>query len=280
MPVPSSLSSLSTTASSNSPAGSEQVFPQLDDYIRFQSACLAQLRDQKLSLTGGTLSGPVVAGDQSSNTGSVRSMPGNSTITGAISFHNNTGSRHGYIGYGPVGGSEIPIFADTGKYYRFQTAAPRSAVAASNAEDLTRKQEVDAAVAAVAATVGNSLLKANNLSDIANAATALTNLGGLAQSDFEFVNANPGRLRIKNFLLQWGFVSVPTDGSAVAAFSTPFGAAWSAQATVIHNSTEGSSSTIGAHILNWNTTHITLGITDENVTGAHDVHYVAFGSTP
>lgn len=43
MPVPSTIGSLSTTASSNSPAGSESVFPDLDGYLRSLSAFIAQL---------------------------------------------------------------------------------------------------------------------------------------------------------------------------------------------------------------------------------------------
>jgi hypothetical protein len=45
MPVPSGLASLSQTAASNSPAGSDAVFPNLDDYLRELFADLARLRD-------------------------------------------------------------------------------------------------------------------------------------------------------------------------------------------------------------------------------------------
>lgn len=45
MPVPSSITELSQTATDNQPPGSEAVFPQLDNYIRFIFACLAELRD-------------------------------------------------------------------------------------------------------------------------------------------------------------------------------------------------------------------------------------------
>lgn len=48
MPVPASLASLSTTAASNSPAGTENPFPDLDDHLRFGYSCLALLRDGKL----------------------------------------------------------------------------------------------------------------------------------------------------------------------------------------------------------------------------------------
>ena len=46
MPVPASIDELSPTESANYPAGTEQVFPNLDNYLRFHAACLAQLRDR------------------------------------------------------------------------------------------------------------------------------------------------------------------------------------------------------------------------------------------
>lgn len=45
MPVPTTLASLSTTAASNSPAGGENPFPDLDDHIRAGYAFDAQNRD-------------------------------------------------------------------------------------------------------------------------------------------------------------------------------------------------------------------------------------------
>lgn len=44
MPVPTLFSDLSTTVASNSPSGSENVFPNLDDYIRFINAALASIK--------------------------------------------------------------------------------------------------------------------------------------------------------------------------------------------------------------------------------------------
>lgn len=46
MPVPNSIDDLSVTPSENFPLGTEQVFPSLDNYMRFYAACLAQLRDR------------------------------------------------------------------------------------------------------------------------------------------------------------------------------------------------------------------------------------------
>jgi hypothetical protein len=42
MPVPTAITDLSTSAAGNSPAGSDTVFPSLDDYIRALSAFIAQ----------------------------------------------------------------------------------------------------------------------------------------------------------------------------------------------------------------------------------------------
>ena len=50
MPVPASINDLSTTPASNSPAGTETAI-LTDDYLRFQAACIAALRDSQVSLT-------------------------------------------------------------------------------------------------------------------------------------------------------------------------------------------------------------------------------------
>jgi hypothetical protein len=46
MPVPNSIDELSPNSAENYPAGTEPVFPNLDNYIRFHAACIAQLRDE------------------------------------------------------------------------------------------------------------------------------------------------------------------------------------------------------------------------------------------
>ena len=45
MPVPTLITDLSTTLASNSPAGSDNVFPSLDDYLRALSGFIASIRD-------------------------------------------------------------------------------------------------------------------------------------------------------------------------------------------------------------------------------------------
>lgn len=46
MPIPNSIDELSTNPAENYPAGTEPVFPGLDNYIRFHAACIASLRDE------------------------------------------------------------------------------------------------------------------------------------------------------------------------------------------------------------------------------------------
>ena len=45
MPVPSAITDLSTTAGSNSPSGSDNVFPDLDNYVQAYASFIALLRD-------------------------------------------------------------------------------------------------------------------------------------------------------------------------------------------------------------------------------------------
>lgn len=73
MAVPTLITDLSTTPASNSPAGSENVFPNLDDYLRVQSAFLASIRDNSGNgwvspyLATGTLAAPPAIGSTTPN---------------------------------------------------------------------------------------------------------------------------------------------------------------------------------------------------------------------
>ncbi|MCD6674835.1 MAG: phage tail protein [Burkholderiaceae bacterium] len=52
MPVPTAITDLSTTASANSPAGSDAVFPSLDDYLRAHASFIAQLNAALSAMSG------------------------------------------------------------------------------------------------------------------------------------------------------------------------------------------------------------------------------------
>lgn len=57
MPVPTAITDLSTSAAGNSPAGSDAILPDLDNYIRALSAFIAQNYADKLPKAGGTMTG-------------------------------------------------------------------------------------------------------------------------------------------------------------------------------------------------------------------------------
>lgn len=89
MPIPSSISDLSTTASSNSPSGGDSPGDG-DDYIRAQSAFIAQLRD-KLNGTAatGTIKQPAFDGTASGTLiGATLTTPTltTPTLNGAVTF--------------------------------------------------------------------------------------------------------------------------------------------------------------------------------------------------
>lgn len=82
MPLPSSINDLSTTAGSNSPAGSES--PSLiDDYLRAYASYIALLRDQKAALNSTTQSiASATTTDIGAATTAEVEISGTTTITG------------------------------------------------------------------------------------------------------------------------------------------------------------------------------------------------------
>lgn len=93
MPVPTSFADLSTTVASNSPAGSENVFPSLDDYIRFVNAALASIRANTatngwvspyLPLAGGTLTGPLTATAFTGDGSALTALSATALTTGTV----------------------------------------------------------------------------------------------------------------------------------------------------------------------------------------------------
>lgn len=114
MPVPTSFADLSTTPASNSPAGSENVFPDLDDYIRFINAALASISAN--TATNGWVS-PYVAGSGSwaipgtigsttPNTGAFTTLSASGTVSGA-------GFTARFADPGPIGSTTPSTIAGT-----------------------------------------------------------------------------------------------------------------------------------------------------------------------
>lgn len=69
MPVPTNITDLSTTAGSNSPAGTESIGTNADDYIRAHAAFIAALRDGSKNTALGSVGAPAIAFTGDLNTG-------------------------------------------------------------------------------------------------------------------------------------------------------------------------------------------------------------------
>ena len=78
MAIPTSFADLSTTPASNSPAGGDSVFPDLDGFLRFVNAALASISANTatngwvspyLATAGGTMAGATVLNGALSGTG-------------------------------------------------------------------------------------------------------------------------------------------------------------------------------------------------------------------
>jgi hypothetical protein len=89
MPVPVSISELAVSAGSNSPLGTEAVFPNLDNYLRAHAAFIAQLRDSSLSKTaGGTVTGAVIF-SSTATFGSTTAHTGAATFASTLAVTGN-----------------------------------------------------------------------------------------------------------------------------------------------------------------------------------------------
>ena len=100
MPVPSSITSLSQTAGSNSPAGSESP-ALIDDYLRALSAFIAYLRDDKAS-TSGSYSDPAWIASLSGAKLTAASVAATALAGNIPSTKLATGAAAANIGYTPA----------------------------------------------------------------------------------------------------------------------------------------------------------------------------------
>jgi len=191
MAVPANLAALSTTAASNPPAGSDAVFPLLDDHLRFTYSCLATLRESvaaKISRTGDT----TLTGDFQTTNG---------TWTGAFAFRmanaymnvdtgNNTVifnmDANDYLAYYRSTDSFGLSIAGVNRLFVDQFGPGRNDDA-TTANGLVRKSQMDAAVGALfyagdfkdsyqTADHGRWLLTTGPIRSIGNAASGATAL--------------------------------------------------------------------------------------------------------
>jgi hypothetical protein len=102
MAVPASLADLSTTPASNPPAGSEAVFPLLDDYMRTVFAFIATLRDGSSAVLSAVSGADTITasltGIASYRAGQVFSFtPASSNATAAVTINvNSLGAKSVY----------------------------------------------------------------------------------------------------------------------------------------------------------------------------------------
>lgn len=253
MPVPSTLGQLSQTASMNSPAGGENVFPDQDDYERQQFANDAILRDgahQWLTGVSGTntVTGSTAAASAVSayaagqafrfvaageNTGAV-TLNVNGLGAKAVTKRGATALAAGDIASGAVvnvvyDGTQFQVVASesadlvrtsgnqTVAGVKTFTSAPKSSVAAAASDELVRKQEMDAAVALRALLAGS----ASQAFEAADGAT-----GKQVINISQFTKGPAFCRRPDGLLEQWGYVSIgdigdSADGSVTFPLAFP-----------------------------------------------------------
>lgn len=107
MPVPALITDLNTVAASNSPAGSETVFPSLDDYLRAGFSFTAQLNANKAPLASPAFTGtPSFAGSAVTWSGNP-THSGNHTYSGNVTVNGNVTTTRLQAGAGSAGSPSI-----------------------------------------------------------------------------------------------------------------------------------------------------------------------------
>lgn len=120
MPVPTLITDLSTTISANAPAGSESVFPNLDDYMRATSGFIASIRDN----TGNGWVSPYLT---TTTTAAYLTAPGPIGGTTPNTISGTTGTFSGAVS-GTTGTFSGAVSGTTGAFTGGVQTAPVSAI--------------------------------------------------------------------------------------------------------------------------------------------------------
>ena len=120
MPVPTLVTDLSTTLASNSPSGSDNVFPDLDNYLRAMSGFIASIRDNSgngwvspylpLTYSAGTANGVMyLNGSKVVTTGSALTFDGTNLGIGTSSPGEKLAINQGNIYAIRTGGAKVRL---------------------------------------------------------------------------------------------------------------------------------------------------------------------------
>jgi hypothetical protein len=128
MPVPTLVTDLSTTLASNSPAGSDNVFPDLDNYLRAMSGFIASIRDNSgngwvspylpLTYSAGTANGVVyLNGSKVVTTGSGLVFDGSNLGLGVTPSAWGAGAKAVQFSSGAFAGAGISVLSVGNAYF-------------------------------------------------------------------------------------------------------------------------------------------------------------------
>lgn len=231
MPVPTSLATLSQTPASNSPAGSDAVFPLLDDYLREMFSDFARLRDGANSwLTGVSGTNTITATCSSINAlvaGQVFRFVA-SANTGAVTLNINGLGAKAVTRAGAVAlvTGDMPTFAEVGyNGTTFELLNSKHVALADLATSATSATTATSATSATAATTAASV----PFSGVTGKPTTAAGYGitdAIATPDFTGSNqslaANGYQKLPGGLIAQWGKFSTSSGGASSITYPTPF----------------------------------------------------------
>lgn len=243
MPVPTSLGQLSQTASMNSPPGGENVFPDQDDYERQQFANDAILRDGAHQWLTGVSGTNTVTGSTAASSavsayaaGQVFRFVAAGANTGAVTLNvNGLGAKAvtkrgaTALAAGDIAAGSVVTVAYDGT--QFQMLDPADAVQTGGNQTVAGVKTFTSPPVVPTATDSNQavnkgqmeaygLAKTSNLSDVANPAIALSNLGGLSAASFP--NTGNSITLPDGTIVKWGRGVGSTSGGVAVSFPIPF----------------------------------------------------------